>query len=90
MGRSTKSKAATSQAIRQRAEAMIQRLIDLLDEIDGDPDFERGGDAEPVCGWTNEHHCQINTVRCTGADDEAEIDHDFEEQLGVVPGEVGR
>ncbi|MET3925972.1 hypothetical protein [Devosia sp. 2618] len=32
--------------LRQRAAAMIEELIDLLDALDGDPDFEIGHDAE--------------------------------------------
>ncbi len=33
--------------MRQRIEATIEHLVTLLDTIDGDPDLEDGGDAEP-------------------------------------------
>ncbi|KAB0680092.1 hypothetical protein [Aureimonas leprariae] len=33
--------------------AEIERLIDMLDALDGDPDAEDGGDAEPSLGWTH-------------------------------------
>jgi len=38
-----------SLGIRDRAgvEVFIARLIDLLDDLDGDPDLEDGADAEP-------------------------------------------
>ncbi len=36
--------------LRQRAEAMIEELIDMLDQIDGDADFEANGDLEPSLG----------------------------------------
>ncbi|KKB86447.1 hypothetical protein VW29_02485 [Devosia limi DSM 17137] len=36
--------------LRQRAEAMIEELIEMLDQIDGDPDFEANGDLEPSLG----------------------------------------
>ncbi|EUB95568.1 hypothetical protein PMI07_002056 [Rhizobium sp. CF080] len=32
---------------RRRLEAKIEELIDLLDMVDGDPDLEENGDAEP-------------------------------------------
>ena len=32
---------------RRRLEAKIEELIGLLDILDGDPDLEDGGDAEP-------------------------------------------
>ncbi|MCQ1778221.1 hypothetical protein NOJ05_13520 [Neorhizobium galegae] len=32
---------------RRRLEAKIEELIGLLDFLDGDPDLEDGGDAEP-------------------------------------------
>lgn len=34
------------QRLRERAERTIEALIGLLDELDGDPDEEDGGDAE--------------------------------------------
>lgn len=42
---------APSPALRLRIEAAIESLIALLDEIDGNPDLEDGGDSEPsLCG----------------------------------------
>lgn len=35
---------------RETVEACIERLIALLDEMDGDPDLEDGGDFEPSIG----------------------------------------
>jgi len=40
----------TRSQLRQRAEAMIEELISMLDEIDGDPDLEANGDLEPSLG----------------------------------------
>lgn len=37
--------------IRQQAEEAIERLIALLDEIDGDADLEPNGDLEPSLGF---------------------------------------
>jgi hypothetical protein len=37
--------------LRQRAEAAIERLIALLDAIDGDADLECNGDLEPSLGF---------------------------------------
>jgi hypothetical protein len=38
---------AVTPSMRQRIEATIEHLVSLLDTIDGDPDREDGGDAEP-------------------------------------------
>lgn len=37
---------AVTPSMRQRIEATIENLLALLDVIDGDPDFEDGGDAD--------------------------------------------
>lgn len=37
-------------ALRRRLETTVEQLIGLLDEIDGDPDFEPDADAEPTGG----------------------------------------
>lgn len=52
-----------STTMRQRAEEAIERLITLLDDMDGDTDLECSGDLEPslgvgllwspATGWTN-------------------------------------
>lgn len=40
--------AVTRQRLRRRLTLLIDRLITALDEIDGDPDLEEGGDDEPT------------------------------------------
>lgn len=37
----------TKQRLRQQLSSLIGRLIQALDDIDGDPDFEDGADEEP-------------------------------------------
>lgn len=39
--------ALSRQRLRSRLCRLIDRLVAALDEIDGDPDFEDGGDDEP-------------------------------------------
>ena len=38
--------------LRQNIEATIERLLVLLDTLDGDPDLEPDADGEPSLGWT--------------------------------------
>ena len=38
--------------LRERIEAEIERLISLLDTLDGDADLEPGNDDEPSMGWS--------------------------------------
>lgn len=40
--------AVSRQRLRRRLILLIDRLITALDEIDGDPDLEEGGDDEPT------------------------------------------
>ena len=48
--------AANDQSLfRRTIEAEIERLIALLDGIDGEPDLEENGDCEPSLGWPNAH-----------------------------------
>lgn len=42
---------AAKPRLRARIEEAIERLIMLLDQIDGDPDFEPANDDEPSLGW---------------------------------------
>ena len=37
--------------LRHEAAREIERLIDFLDALGGDPDLEDGADAEPTLGW---------------------------------------
>ncbi len=49
---------AITPSLRSRLETAIEHLLALLDELDGDPDLEEGGDheadseLEPNIGWT--------------------------------------
>src|SRR3954452_11719966 len=36
--------------LRRQAEAALEQMLDILNRIDGDPDLEDGGDAEPTMG----------------------------------------
>jgi hypothetical protein len=38
--------------LRQNIEASIERLLAMLDTLDGDPDLEPDADGEPSLGWT--------------------------------------
>jgi len=38
--------------LRERVEDAIERLIAMLDALDGDADFEPGNDDEPSMGWS--------------------------------------
>jgi hypothetical protein len=49
--RSPKEVAALGR-LRRKAERAIERLLWVLDEIEGDPDLEDNGDPEPPLGWT--------------------------------------
>ena len=60
----------------------IERLIDLLDAMDENPDDEDGGDLEPTHGWPNAGQ-SVNEVMC--CDDEREQDNaDWEPNLGAA------
>lgn len=60
----------------------IERLIDLLDAMDDDPDGEDGGDLEPTQGWPNAGQ-RVNEAMC--CDDEREQDNaDCEPSLGAA------
>ncbi|UYQ71942.1 hypothetical protein OF122_18175 [Pelagibacterium flavum] len=59
-------------------ENLIAHLIDLLDDMDGDPDLEcadrePGGDDEPSLGWIAGAFGSISL----GSTDDLEVDHDF-------------
>ncbi|MCX5513737.1 hypothetical protein C3941_13665 [Kaistia algarum] len=70
--------------LRREAEAEMDRLISLLDEIDGDPDLEANGDeSEPSLGWCpsgghgdtedREEDCEDEGAAC---DDEGWLEED--------------
>jgi hypothetical protein len=61
---------------RSELETRIEELIALLDTLDGDPDLEDNGDAEPSIG--NTPHCSVN-----GIEHDLELDlSDYEYSLG--------
>ncbi len=68
-------KEMTSAEVRRwrfHADTLIQRAIDILDEIDGDPDQEDGADDEPSLGSPAGGESQICwTVGCD--DDREEV-----------------
>lgn len=55
--------------LRERIEATIEAMIAMLDELEGDPDFEPGNDDEPVLGW---HEAARGRGMSLTPDDEAE------------------
>ena len=64
----------TSSTPRQAVEDAIDRLIGLLDQLDGDPDLEDGGDDEPWLAAPEGLSGQFYS----GPADDREIDADFE------------
>lgn len=46
----------------------VDHLVAALDEIDGDPDLEEGGDAEPSLGAPEGHSSQITWLRGSDRD----------------------
>ena len=44
---------------RDRIEAAVDGLLRLLDEVDGDPDDEDGGDFEPTTGPSYADECEM-------------------------------
>lgn len=50
----------------------IERLINMLDDLDDDPDLEPSADAEPGLGWPENRVCQ--SEKACGADDDREAD----------------
>lgn len=60
-------------ALRSQIEEAVERLLIILDTLDGDPDFEDGADAEPWLAAPENHHAsQIGWMR--GSDSDREID----------------
>lgn len=47
---------------------VVDRIVLLLNEADGDPDAEEGGDAEPSLGAPDGHASQIGWLRGTSQD----------------------
>jgi len=59
---------AGAYALRRLAEEATERLIELLDELEADPDLEDGGDAEPSTGpcYADEHEPPEDDERWLG------------------------
>lgn len=68
-------------ALRARIEAAIERLVALLDAIDGDPDLELMGDDEPSLGWTFRHD-GVSTVVTDIYGDDRELEEENDEDGG--------
>ncbi len=70
--------------LRREAAAEINRLINFLDDLGGDPDLEPNGDNEPSLGWTTRGN--------VGGCDDLELDTaDDEPSLGwTIDGRLGR
>ena len=65
----------TRQRIEEAAQSALdtaERLIALLDQLDADPDWEDGGDAEPSLGAPEHHASQITWLRGSSSDHEQE------------------
>ena len=78
-------------SMRARLEATIEHLTALLDEIDGDADFEPDSDdepdndAEPSLGWTGDHDDRELDDEDFEDDDPAEDDGTAEEDDHDLP-----
>lgn len=64
-------------AMRARLEATIDALVGLLDEIDGDPDFETASDDEPCLGWSYSVD-GVPLPSASASSDDRELDGDDE------------
>lgn len=70
------SPAETRRAIEEAAQAALDtadRLLAILDRMDGDAEAEDGGDAEPDLGAPEGHDSQVTWLRGTSRD--LEFDH---------------
>lgn len=65
--------APPAEPFRARLEEAVERLLVILDTLDGDPDFEDGADAEPSLGAPEGHDNQLVWLR--GTDSDREIEH---------------
>jgi hypothetical protein len=65
---------------RQSIASMIERLIGMLDEMDGDPDIEVTEDEEPYLGWPNAGQ-PVSLEMC---DDREQDNADWEPWLGAA------
>lgn len=61
-----------AQPFRTRIEEAVERLLVILDRLDGDPDLEDGADVEPSLGAPEGHISQLVWLRGTDSDREIE------------------
>lgn len=72
--------AANDQSLfRRTIEAEIERLIAMLDGIDGEPDLEDNGDLEPSLGWPEGGPSRLRTGFAV---DDLEIEDEHDEDGG--------
>lgn len=64
--------ATTRQRLRRRLTDLIDRLIAMLDDIDGEPDLEDGGEAEPSLAAPELGPRDSQSRWAAGNDDDAE------------------
>lgn len=60
---------------RSGIEDAIERLLSLLDRLDGDPDFEPANDDEPSLGWPAGGPAQFGNSSDGRLDDDREVDN---------------
>lgn len=72
-GRTEMVTTATHQnLVRAQLEDAVERLLAILDALDGEPDLEDGMDAEPSLGVPENHHAsQIGWMRGSNTECEA-------------------
>ena len=81
--RASKPKRISAAKQRKLVETAIERLIDLLDAIESDPDLEANGDEEPSLGWPiPDPRWNHSTADPTGGDDRELDAADDEPWLG--------
>lgn len=71
---------AFDQRDRTSIATVIERLINLLDDLDGDPNLEDGADSEPWLGWS-ERNQQVGRDLGSCDDREDENKHGREDSL---------
>jgi hypothetical protein len=83
LARAGETPIAALRRLRREAAAEVERLIALLDALEGDPDLEEPGDLEPSLGWTATGYLGGDSDREDPSEDED--NHDSE----LDPAEMG-
>lgn len=78
----------TRPRLRTRIEDAIERLIAMLDALDGDADFEPGNDDEPSFGWAYSFDGAPLTSAADRGDDR-ELDQSDDEDGGDLEPSLG-